>query len=253
MRSLRSCALYLALTSATEEVLFTIPCERRRQLSQFFEREPMNPLQANYRIKFATLALLTAIAIPCGSAKGAVVLSLTASEATVDQSGGEVIFTGTISGDAGEILKAYDLYLDVSGRELPSADVTIDQQTGIAFGNDFPFGFSVGSNGRDIGFTNGSFTDAGALPMAGGLDLFSFRATFRPGLTVGETISFDYDLSAQGTGIVGPGDSPFNLASIAATGASVTVTAVPEPSAILLSLCSVAGVLVRRRTPVRKE
>ncbi|MGB7326376.1 MAG: PEP-CTERM sorting domain-containing protein [Rubripirellula sp.] len=169
-------------------------------------------------------------------------MSLISDSSTVrSDTGGTVAFMGTLSGDPGDQLQAFDIVIDIANRELPSSDVSIENLVPLVFA---PFNSGeTERNGDDIFF--GGFSPL-AVDAASDLQLFTFDAVFRPGITAGQTFDFNLDSNdsdfslRSGAGLV-------DLSTVQFNHATVLVTAVPEPSSLIAIAGLACGCAVYRR------
>ncbi|TWU02757.1 PEP-CTERM sorting domain-containing protein [Stieleria varia] len=177
-----------------------------------------------------------------GSAHAAFSLTLTPASRTVQSStGGTVSFTGIIDGDPGEQLQTFDIVIDIAGRQLPSSDVSIVNLTPLVFAP-----LSIGEterNGDDI-----FFGGLGVVPLDASSDLqiFTFDAVFRSGIAAGQT--FDFNFASTDTDFsLRSGIGLIDLSTVQFNNATVTISAVPEPSGICALVGLVCGCAMMRR------
>lgn len=203
----------------------------------------------NARRELAAAALMVLLA--ASDASGALTLSLTPSFTELGPSGGVVAFTGSVIGDAGEALLAYDAFHDIVGIDLNAGPgpVTISDPAPVAFGNTFFSSLIPAGAGRDFGFSNTGLVTS--LDTTGGLDLYTFNATFAPNVTANPIdYVIDFNPMAAGFALTLEGGVPVDLPSVTYNGATVRVNAVPEPGVIPvigLMICGAARHLRKKR------
>jgi len=167
------------------------------------------------------------------------VLGLSPAAINLTDAGGTVTFAVTALGNNGETIQSVDVYLNASG---PNA-VTFGSATNTA-------GFDLFDPTTPPGVSDFAFGGANlfTLPVdvSSSTNLFTFEATFAPNLGVTDQVYIlSFDPSNNNFGVaLGAGSPPLDL-SLAS--ASVTVTAIPEPSiSAFLGLAS-CGAMVRFR------
>ncbi len=192
-----------------------------------------------------------ALALCAQTVEAAIVLSLTVDKSDHTPAGGTTIFTVTLTGDAGETLSAYDIFIDVSDVDLNNpvaSPVRITNISSLAFANS-PFFApqNPAGNGRDFGVSDATLTTP--LSTAGGLSLFSFEAVFGPtNAPNGLTFDFSMTPSAPGFGLR-LGSGPVTDFSATTFRNSTVTVGVPEPCSLTMLVVIATGtsVLTRRR------
>ncbi|MEM1228087.1 MAG: PEP-CTERM sorting domain-containing protein [Planctomycetota bacterium] len=181
-------------------------------------------------------------------ASAALMVSLAPSQTTLGAGGGLVTFTATITGTENELLLGYDIFIDITGVDLNAGPgpIVISNPTPIAFGAPFFSPLVPGGAGRDFGASNTGLFNS--LDTTGGLDLFTFDATFAPNPGPEVIHNFNFTENVAGFGLESS-LGPIDVNTVAFTGATVTVSAIPEPGglAAIASLGAVAFGFRRRR------
>ncbi|MEM1227963.1 MAG: PEP-CTERM sorting domain-containing protein [Planctomycetota bacterium] len=182
--------------------------------------------------------------VPSQSLQAAESLSLEPSTSTVSPNGGTLSLTGVLRTGPSEQLQAFDVVLDFIGLDLPDSRISIANSRVLALDT-----FSR----AEVAVTEGDlfFSGFGPSPVggdvAGSVDqLFAFDVTFGPGLTPGETFEIAFDTSSADFGLSAPG-GPIQLDTVAFNGASISVSAIPEPNSLIVIGGLAAGLAVRRR------
>lgn len=196
-----------------------------------------------------TLLVCLTFASTCSAALS---LSLSPSNSNLPAEGGTVTLVATISGTDAEILNGYDLFFDISSVDLNATNNTSGPvilsnfvQLSLTTGTNFFDPQVPGGDGRDFGVSGISLT-SGDL-TTGGLNLFSFDANFGANSTNQPLVfRFDYQLDAAGSGLTA-NDNLVDLGTVMATGASVAVAAVPEPSSLAVVALFALPLMGRKR------
>ena len=205
-----------------------------------------------HAIRTTTLCLCLCLGIAT-SATAALTVSLSPDQVELGPAGGTVKFTASIEGDAGEQIQGYDFYLDISNVDLnagPSpVQIALIDFLSLESGLSFADPRIPGESGRDFGAT--LFNFSGGESTSGGLDLFSFDATFAANDDkTPDVFEFRFTPSAPGFSLTVNNQlqSAEQLSEVGFGTATVTVAAVPEPACLFIGgLVGTTWMLRRRR------
>jgi len=196
----------------------------------------------------AFLTTLSLILLQTSSTDAAIVVDLVPDSSAIDLAGGSIPVTVRMTGDAGDNLTAYDLFIDISGVDLnatgtPPVSISNIQPLSLTNGINFFTPELPAGGGIDFGARGGSFSDPESI--ATGLDLFSFTANFAAQSSP-QSFTFQIDGLAPGSSI-NLGFGPIDLSSVEFNQTMIDIVAVPEPGSGFVGACILSALFLARR------
>lgn len=193
------------------------------------------------------LIALSMFMLSVADAQAQVEVRLVASSTALGSDGGMVSFVGTINGDTGDTTQAYDWYFNVTNAVIGDvgSPVVITDVTGGDFaGLTTPLVPDAG--GSDFGLTAFGLAP---LSIEDDTNLIAFDATFAPN-TTSQAIDYDFTFATGRNGFsvnVNGNLLDLNDAGVVTfAGSTVTVAAIPEPSAFA-GVATIGTFLLSRR------